>query len=68
LVQVVETGSGRSESEDSFDLMHGAEAEASILLESLREDMEDEEVEGIVGRTHGHPTDGCSGTKVFDKM
>ena len=30
-------GGARSESEESFDLMYGAEAEASLLLESLRE-------------------------------
>ncbi|KAF2497262.1 hypothetical protein BU16DRAFT_354995 [Lophium mytilinum] len=62
------SSSGRSESEESFDLMHGAEAEASVLLESLREDMEDDETEGLLGRTHGNPVDGWSGTRVFDKM
>lgn len=61
-------GSGRSESEESFDLMVGAEAEASVLLESLREDMEEDEVDTLQGRRHGSATEGFTGTKVFDKM
>lgn len=61
-------GSGRSESEESFDLMVGAEAEASVLLESLREDMEEDEVDALRGRRHGSATEGFTGTRVFDKM
>ncbi|OCK77795.1 L-gulonolactone/D-arabinono-1,4-lactone oxidase [Lepidopterella palustris CBS 459.81] len=60
--------SERSESEESFDLMAGAEAETSILLESLREDIDDEEVEELQGRFHGNATEGFLGTRVFDKM
>ena len=61
-------GSGRSESEESFDLMVGAEAEASVLLESLREDMEEDEVDALQGRRHGSATEGFAGTRAFDKM
>lgn len=50
-----------SESEESFDLMAGAEAEASILLESLRDDLEDSSFEHRI-------REGSSGTQVFDKM
>lgn len=36
--------------------MVGAEAEASVLLESLREDMEEDEVDALQGRKHGNAT------------
>ncbi|KAF2203463.1 D-arabinono-1,4-lactone oxidase [Delitschia confertaspora ATCC 74209] len=51
----------RSESEESFDLMAGAEAEASVLLESLKEGKEEEmEVEKRYR--------GMEGEGVFEKM
>ncbi|KAF2194688.1 L-gulonolactone/D-arabinono-1,4-lactone oxidase [Zopfia rhizophila CBS 207.26] len=55
-----------SESEESFDLMAGAEAEASILLESLRDDGEGLEVETRV--REGVEEGRVSGLAVFDKM
>jgi len=54
-----------SESGESFDLMAGAEAESSVLLESLRDDDEDEEVER---RVRDDTDDGVTGTAVFNKM
>ncbi|KAF2740827.1 D-arabinono-1,4-lactone oxidase [Polyplosphaeria fusca] len=54
----------KSESEESFDLMAGAEAEASILLESLRDD-ENEDVEK---RTRELPGVRFGDASVFDKM
>lgn len=58
--------SAGSESEESFDLMAGAEAEASVLLESLQEDLDDDEK--VVGRKHGDTETGLTGHRVFDKM
>jgi D-arabinono-1,4-lactone oxidase len=55
-----------SDSGESFDLMAGAEAESSMLLESLRDDdTEDEEVEQRVRET---TEEFVTGTAVFDKM
>ncbi|KAF2442888.1 L-gulonolactone/D-arabinono-1,4-lactone oxidase [Karstenula rhodostoma CBS 690.94] len=55
-----------SESGESFDLMAGAEAEASVLLESLRDDDEDLEVEKR--RREDTEEFFISGTNVFNKM
>ncbi|KAF2261785.1 L-gulonolactone/D-arabinono-1,4-lactone oxidase [Lojkania enalia] len=54
-----------SESEESFDLMAGAEAEASLFLESMRDDEENEGVEQRIREAHEA---GMTGTSVFDKM
>jgi D-arabinono-1,4-lactone oxidase len=51
----------RSESEESFDLMAGAEAEASVLLESLRDEMPTPELEKRVW-------EGSTGQGNFEKM
>lgn len=61
-VDVFEKG---SESGESFDLMAGAEAEASILLESLRDDDGSEEVEK---RRRENTEEFLTGTNVFNKM
>lgn len=61
-VDVFEKG---SESGESFDLMAGAEAEASILLDSLREDDLNEEVEQ---RRRENTEEFITGTNVFNKM
>ncbi|KAF2010800.1 L-gulonolactone/D-arabinono-1,4-lactone oxidase [Aaosphaeria arxii CBS 175.79] len=53
---ITETGS-----EESFDLMAGAEAEASILLESLKDELDSPEFERRV-------REGSSGDQVFEKM
>ena len=49
-----------SSSGESFDMMHGAEAEKSMLFNDNGYDDE--------ARYHGHPTEGITGTQVFDKM
>ncbi|ORY13358.1 D-arabinono-1,4-lactone oxidase-domain-containing protein [Clohesyomyces aquaticus] len=54
-----------SESEESFDLMAGAEAEASILLESLRDEGEAWEVER---RIRENQERGKGAVGAFDKM
>jgi D-arabinono-1,4-lactone oxidase len=55
-----------SESGESFDLMAGAEAEASMLLESLGDDdTDDEEPEKRTGR---HTEESVTGTAVFNRM
>ncbi|KAF2247020.1 L-gulonolactone/D-arabinono-1,4-lactone oxidase [Trematosphaeria pertusa] len=54
-----------SESGESFDLMAGAEAESSVLLESLREDLESPDVES---RIRENSDVALSGTSVFNKM
>ena len=63
--------SAASSSDESFNLMHEAEAERSSLLgsswASAGEEL-DERPFADVSRTHGHPVSGWTGTKVFDKM
>jgi D-arabinono-1,4-lactone oxidase len=54
-----------SESGESFDLMAGAEAESSVLLEGLRDDFENEAVEG---RRREGAEEYATGTDVFGKM
>jgi D-arabinono-1,4-lactone oxidase len=56
-----EHGGNGSESEESFDLMAGAEAEASVLLESLRDELPSPSIERRI-------REGSDGTTVFDKM
>ncbi|KAF2480918.1 D-arabinono-1,4-lactone oxidase-domain-containing protein [Neohortaea acidophila] len=51
-----------SSSAESFDMMHGAEAEKSTLFDRS----DDEEVDRP--RYHGRPQDTVTGTAVFDKM
>lgn len=55
----------RSESEESFDLMHGAEAEASVLLEGLRDEPAHMDVEKRMGRG---TVERLAGPGVFEKM
>jgi D-arabinono-1,4-lactone oxidase len=58
-----------SSSGESFDMMHGAEAEKSTLFNGDDEDEEEEEAMGDEKRYHAHPQEGfLTGTKVFDKM
>lgn len=54
-----------SESGESFDLMAGAEAEASVLMESLRDDPADAELEK---RVRENTEEFVTGTNVFNKM
>lgn len=49
-----------SSSASSFDMMHGAEAEKSMLFHDNGYDDE--------ARYHGNPREGITGTQVFDKM
>ncbi|KAF2649807.1 D-arabinono-1,4-lactone oxidase [Lophiostoma macrostomum CBS 122681] len=61
-----EKGNGNgSESEESFDLMAGAEAEQSILLQSLHDDLPTPEVEK---RVREGTEEGVTGHGVFSKM
>ncbi|KAM0721540.1 hypothetical protein Q7P37_002465 [Cladosporium fusiforme] len=61
-----------SSSDESFNLMHEAEAERSGILGSWTTDEldegEGERTDAELRRTHGHPASGWTGTKVFDKM
>ncbi|KAF2274768.1 uncharacterized protein EI97DRAFT_502584 [Westerdykella ornata] len=57
----MKTNTARSESEESFDLMAGAEAEASVLLGSLRDDTDSEDVERRLHET-------SAGRSNFEKM
>ncbi|PSN74866.1 hypothetical protein BS50DRAFT_540459 [Corynespora cassiicola Philippines] len=54
-----------SESGESFDLMAGAEAEASVLLESLRDELPSPDVEQ---RVREGAEEFVTGTDVFNKM
>lgn len=54
-----------SESGESFDLMAGAEAEASMLLESLRDDPAGHDLER---RARENTEEFVTGTNVFNKM
>ncbi|KAF2726069.1 hypothetical protein K431DRAFT_316978 [Polychaeton citri CBS 116435] len=54
-----DTPSVASSSGESFDMMHGAEAEKSVLYDGNDEPD---------ARYHGHPQSGITGTQVFDKM
>lgn len=56
-----------SSSGESFDMVHGSEAERSTLFTD-EEDDEGEETDRDERRYHGHPKEGLTGTKVFDKM
>jgi D-arabinono-1,4-lactone oxidase len=60
-----------SESGESFDLMAGAEAESSVLLEGLRDEVytfETEDKDEVEGRRKEGSEKGVTGTGVFDKM
>lgn len=62
-----------SSSGESFDLMHGAEAQQSSVINLSAYEYDDEDDEGEATdrdekRTHGNPKEGWTGTKVFDKM
>ncbi|KAL1616066.1 D-arabinono-1,4-lactone oxidase [Neofusicoccum ribis] len=54
-----------SSSQESFDVMHGAEAEASQLLDAAGTESFDERMEEEV---HGSVVRGFTGTQVFNKM
>ena len=67
--QAVRTGPGSSSSDESFDVLHGAEAEASQLLHHVREEDHHFEEESLHKETHSDdPQSGVTGVKVFDKM
>lgn len=59
-----------SSSGESFDMMHGAEAEKSTLFTGSEYDEEDEGdlTDKDERRFHAHPRESWSGIKVFDKM
>ena len=61
-----------SSSGESFDMLHGAEAEKSILFATASEhgvdDEEDDSISSDDRRFHGNPRGSMFGTKVFDKM
>ncbi|EMC92227.1 hypothetical protein BAUCODRAFT_282374 [Baudoinia panamericana UAMH 10762] len=58
-----------SSSGESFDMMHGAEAEKSVLFNGDdEEDDEGELTDRGDARHHGNPKHGFTGTRVFDKM
>ncbi|KAF2086392.1 L-gulonolactone/D-arabinono-1,4-lactone oxidase [Saccharata proteae CBS 121410] len=68
--QAVRTGPKSASSEESFEVLHGAEAEASMVLPHLME-----RVEGVDGwdekmgeEVHGSAVKGVMGTQVFNKM
>ncbi|GME25765.1 putative d-arabinono- -lactone oxidase protein [Neofusicoccum parvum] len=54
-----------SSSQESFDVLHGAEAEASQLLDAAGTESFDEKMEEEV---HGSVVRGFTGTQVFNKM
>ncbi|GAB7359919.1 hypothetical protein MBLNU230_g7446t1 [Neophaeotheca triangularis] len=54
-----------SSSGESFDLMHAGEVESSMLFNGADEGSD---TDRDVRRTHGHPKEGVTGIKVFDKM
>ncbi|KAH7044565.1 D-arabinono-1,4-lactone oxidase-domain-containing protein [Macrophomina phaseolina] len=54
-----------SSSQESFDILHGAEAEASQLLESASEK---DQIEEMMEEVHGSVARGVTGTQVFNKM
>lgn len=53
-----------SSSQESFDVLHGAEAEASQLLDAAGTESFDEKMEEV----HGSVVRGFTGTQVFNKM
>lgn len=63
-----------SSSGESFDMLHGAEAERSTLFDGSEEYIEengeglDDEGTEEGARFHGHPKQTLAGTAVFDKM
>ena len=57
-----------SSSGESFDLMHGAEASTWLPTTQELGQGEGERTDQELRRTHGRPTSGLTGTKVFDKM
>ncbi|KAK6430020.1 D-arabinono-1,4-lactone oxidase [Oleoguttula sp. CCFEE 5521] len=60
-----------SSSGESFDLVHGAEAQQSSVLTLSAYEADEDEGEATdrdERRTHGNPKEGLTGTKVFDKM
>ncbi|KAK3670980.1 D-arabinono-1,4-lactone oxidase [Recurvomyces mirabilis] len=57
-----------SSSGESFDMMHGSEAEKSILYNGDEEDDDGDETDRDEKRYHGRPTSGLDGTRPFDKM
>ncbi|KAK8157661.1 D-arabinono-1,4-lactone oxidase-domain-containing protein [Phyllosticta citrichinensis] len=69
--QAVRTGPGSSSSDESFDILHSAEAEASQLLHHLKDDAEEKsfEDESLTKEYHSQsPQAGITGVKPFDKM
>ncbi|KAF2143361.1 uncharacterized protein K452DRAFT_286187 [Aplosporella prunicola CBS 121167] len=67
--QAVRNRPKSSSSEESFDILHGAEAEASTLLPYLtRVADEDEYEERMREEVHGSAVKGLTGTQVFNKM
>ena len=56
-----------SSSGESFDMMHGAEAEKSVLFNGDDND-EGDDTDRDESRYHGNPKDKLTGTAVFDKM
>lgn len=57
-----------SSSGESFDMMHGAEAEKSTLFDLDDDDDEGDLTDRDDRRYHGRPKDTLTGTAVFDKM
>lgn len=58
-----------STSEESFDILHGAEAEASFMLERLKEEASTEDGSEILDdEVHGSMRQGATGIQVFNKM
>lgn len=66
-IDVFEKTSPESESGESFDLMAGAEAESSVLLESLTDELE-RDSEGVEARVKEGTEEYITGTNVFNKM
>lgn len=58
-----------SSSGESFDMLHGAEAEKSILFNgSVDDEDEGEDTDKDTRRYHANPKETITGTAVFDKM
>ncbi|KAI7559241.1 hypothetical protein D0869_05587 [Hortaea werneckii] len=65
----VESPGGASSSGESFDMLHGAEAEKSVLYDGGDDgDLMSEKIAREDRRFHANPQEGWTGTKVFDKM
>ncbi|KAI7295576.1 hypothetical protein KC315_g18939, partial [Hortaea werneckii] len=64
-----ESPGGASSSGESFDMLHGAEAEKSVLYDGGDDgDLMSEKIAREDRRFHAHAQEGWTGTKVFDKM